>query len=307
MRFHILVVEPTGYKTAHFLYDLAKLVLGGLEQAGHPTTIAANTLEPRRTNVIVGGHLLPESQVHKIVGSGTPYVVAQSEVLHAEGMNHQGQPAHLKKVVLPLLRGAQGVWDLCRRNLPVLEGHDIPAQWLTPGWVPHLEDVPRRAHKDYDFLFYGSVTPHRRSIFQALRGRGYRVKGVFDPVALYRNDLIARSTLQLVPRQTGPTDPGRSMAQLPWTRIVHQIHNRAVPVVEECEDQAWLQDSFLWAPSAAYLDYCEQVLARGPEALEAHAEAAYFALRTRPMSQTIERLLDTLNPGPPPGLELAAV
>ncbi len=288
MRFHIVVIEPQGYRYAHFLYDIVKLVAGGLEQAGHETSLGRNQVDQHCINIVIGGHLLRRKEELTAFREHVPaYVVVQTEILNLDGVNDLKNQGHLDAVYLPLLRGALRCWDLSRTNLARYESWGLQGRWLQPGWVPDLEDVPRKVHKDLPFLFYGSTTKHRVAVIKGLRERGHEVCAVYDPVAMYRNDLIGRARVQLVPRQGG------RMGQLPWTRILHQVHNHAVPVVEACDDQAWLEDLFLTAPQETYLDFCEEVVARTD--LDDQAALAYERLRARPMARIAEWLVDDLN------------
>lgn len=285
MKFQVAVVEPEGYRYAHFLYDIVRLLAGTIEDLGHDCTIAKNNLDPDRVNIIVGAHLVRTArEVQEIMASGVDYVVYQSEIINPDGVNTSGNTRRLEDVYLPLLRGARAVWEGTETNIPSLAAHGIGATWLEPGHHRCLREITHKRTRDIDFLFYGSITPHRAAVFDGLRKRGHTVATAFDPTWMFRNDLIARTRVHLVPRQS------LTMNQLPYWRIVYQLHNRCVTVVEECGHQAWLQDCFLWANSADYEELCHQTLLR-PDRNKV-AAGFHDAFARRPMTDRLGPLVE---------------
>jgi hypothetical protein len=121
-----------------------------------------------------------------------------------------------------------------------------------------------------------------------LQRRGHSVTAVFDPVAVYRNDLIARSKVNLVPKQGG------GMNQLPFGRIAYQVSNRCVTVVERCKHQESLQDLFVWAESEDYVDRCEQILALDRAERDALADRHHDLFADRPLSAKLVPLMQRL-------------
>jgi len=254
-QFQITVIDPDGYRFGHFLHDIIKILCASIESLGYSCVIARNRFSANRVNVVVGAHLIQDPALLSQV-AGLDYIVYQSEVIRHDGINLSRDKERLEKVYIPFLQGANAVWDGTRSNLPELAHFGIDARWLQPGFHPCLKEIHHKRKRDIDFLFYGSTTEHRVALFQALQKRGHQVVVVFDPSALYRNDLIARTKLHLVPRQ------GAGMNQLPYWRIVYQLHNGCIPIVEQCNDMEWLSDCFLWSDTDGYLDLCTATLAR---------------------------------------------
>ena len=94
------------------------------------------------------------------------------------------------------------------------------------GYHPLMEEIHHKKNKDIDFLFCGSITPHRKKLLDELSARGGKIVTMFDDAAMYRNDLIARARIHLAPNQ----DPG--MNHLGSSRITYLLNNHAVVVVE---------------------------------------------------------------------------
>jgi len=155
-----------------------------------------------------------------------------------------------------------------------------------------MEDVVHKPNKDIDFLFYGSVGPWRRSVLQQLEALGYKVRVEFDAVALFRNDLMARSEVVLTLRH------GTGMPHLPQARIFYAVNNRCLVVGEGGLGQEPLEDVFVWTNEPAdVVDLCRATRARRDR--RELAEGFHARLRTRPMAPMVAPLLARLGAAPP--------
>ncbi len=297
MRFNITLIEPSGERYTHFLFDMARYLLASIELSGHDCTIERNRCDPGAINVLIGTHVLVSPlDVDIVLGSARDYVVLQTEILADGSLNGCAIPERLDKVIYPLLLGARAVWDTLDTNIAVLSTHGIRADLLRFGYSPRLEEIVHKRNKDIDFLFYGSVGPWRRSVLQKLESFGYHVRAEFDAVSLYRNDLIARSEIILTLRH------GEGMAHLPQARIIHAVNNRCLVVGEGGHGQETLEDVFLWTnDSASVVDLCRETRARRDR--RDLADLFHDNLKKRPMTAFLGALLSQLEhaaPGPPP-------
>ncbi len=288
MRFNVTLIEPSGERYAHFLYDVARYVMHSIELSGHDCTIERNRCDPSAVNVLIGTHLLASPiDVDVVLGGAREYVVLQSEILTEGSLNGHAVRDRLERVIFPLQRGARAVWDSLDTNLEALARAGIQAEHLRFGYSPRLEEIVHKPHKDIDFLFYGSVGAWRRTVLTKLESLGYRVRVEFDAVSLFRNDLIARSEVILTLRH------GDGMGHLPQARIIYAVNNRCLVVGEGGEGQGPLEDVFVWTNEPeAVVDLCRATRARRDR--RELADSFHDRLRSRPMTAFIEPLLARL-------------
>jgi hypothetical protein len=292
MKFNVVVLEPRGYRFAHLLYDCARLFYHGLENLGHQCHIHKNWFDSSCLNLVIGGHMVEDSQtVAKIRNGGIKYIVLQSEIFKSgtlKAVAAHRDNALLKKrfeeAYLPLLQGASAIWEGVSDNLPELESLGLPAKFYVGGYVPELEEVSLKNERDIDFLFYGSRTPHRNIMLTHLENLGFNVKYDFDSPALFRNDLIARSKVNLSIAQS------EEFSHLPWGRITYLLNNRCLVVGEACREQEWLEHCFLHAPTDEWVALCHQTLTRSNR--EEMREENYERFRRMPMTDQLEPLLE---------------
>lgn len=284
MQFNITVLDMPGFEFTHFLYDTVKLLNYGLSSLGHDCIIGRNNLDPGRLNVLVGGFQLRQAQeAAAIIDSGCRYIVLQTEIVGQDDLNQDGDRERFQRVFLPLMRGAASVWETVDANLPVLQQLEVKAVHLRPGYHPRMEEIAHKRDKDIDYLFYGSISEHRRQLLEALSQRGHRLVVVFDPVALYRNDLIARARINLSMRRAA------KMSHLPSGRIVYLVTNGGLVVGERCDEEPFLHETFLHAETNDWVELCERTLER-PDGVNL-AEEFRDRLKTRPMTEHLEEAL----------------
>jgi hypothetical protein len=285
MKFNISVIHPANYRFTHFLYPMSKLLCSGLESLGHDCCMTRNRLDANRMTILVGGHLLESSQdVEKIAGNG-PYIVYQTELL--DSLHFMGVKDYLQVIYAPLLQRARAVWEATTPiHLPLYEKLGVRAHLLLGGYHPDLEEVVHKRAKDIDFLFYGSVTPHRQEMLRKLEARGHKLITIFDEPAHFRNDYIARTKVHVAPCL------GTALNPFSWTRVCFLLNNRSLIVAEHSSGQEWLQDCFLWADSEHWVDLCEQTLLRPDRELITWDLCERY--KQRPYVNLLQKALDVL-------------
>ena len=274
MRWNVVLIDPPGYRFGHFLHDTARYLVHGLQSLGHDCILSRSNVDGGRMNVLLNAHMLATPADVEQLGR-VPYIVYQTEVIRQGQTNLDPDERH-RKVYLPLLRGARRVWDWSADNVALLQEQGIGADWLRLGHHPALEEIHHKREKDIDFLFYGSVTPHRAAILTALAESGRRVRAEFDVMPLYRNDLIARSRVVLTLRQS------EEMDHLPYFRINYLVNNRSLVAGETGVDGAWMEDVFLGCPPGRTVEHLLETAAR--KDLAEVAQAHHAQLLTRPMT-----------------------
>src|SRR5208282_1614878 len=175
MKFNVAVIDPKGYAYTHFLFYFCKLICHGLESLGHDCIVSRNAFDPGRTNIVVGGHLLSSPDQVDFIARLGPYIVLQSEAIQFGMVGLWDNKPQYQAVYVPLLKRARTVWEVIPHQLPILESMGARAQLFLGGYHPALEEVIHKETKDIDFLFFGSMTPHRQAQLVKLQARGYRL------------------------------------------------------------------------------------------------------------------------------------
>jgi hypothetical protein len=283
MKFNICSIEPQGYPWAHFLDDACRIFCYALETLGYSCSLCSNQIEPDRINIIFGGHLLTTPEQVQSIASSCEYIAIQHEILRSDGVNLSGDLQRLQNVYIPFLRGAVIVWEGTPCNLEPLQRLGLRSSFFRGGYHPWLHDVHTKRERDIDFLFYGSITSHRKKLLEQLSRRGHRVIGLFDPRAPQRNDLIGRAKVHVVPTQ------GPQMKHFAYGRVGYLLNNRGLVVVERSDDQEWMEHCFITATEENWVDVCEQTLLRGDRDLIREEFADRF--RQLPFSDQMQSLV----------------
>lgn len=256
MRFTIVLCSSPQLRYSHFLFDNAHYLMHALESMGHSVHLSGTQVEPGRINILLNSHIMTDpSVVRDLKTRRIRYVVFQTEVLNSQAINGFGDGKHYDEVYLPLMRQADGVWEWTEDNAARLRAIGIQAHNLRLGYHPRMEEIHHKTEKDIDLLWYGSVTAHRRDLLQAIIRRGLRPMVVFDPVAFYRNDLIARARICLSLQQT-PT------SELPTGRVCYLVNNACVVAGEAPPSGHWLDPFWEKTTAERVPDQLADLLAR---------------------------------------------
>ena len=292
MKFSMCIMEMEGYKYSHFLYDVCKNYCYIIERAGYECCMVRNTLYSDRINIIMGTHTLTDpAKVEQIISSGK-YVILQSEVLRENGIAGWPDQKTFHTIYVPLMKRAQAVWDGLEINHPHLRKLGIEPELSVTrfGYLPSMEEIHHKKKKDIDFLYFGSLTPHRKKLIDNLKAKGGNVVYAFDEAAIFRNDLIARARVNLAPNQA----PGINHVT---SKVLYLLNNRCVVVVERCGDQDWVEHCFPSADTEEWVDLCLETIRR-PE-LDQLAGQYFEQYKKLDMTDMIRPLLDKLRPAMP--------
>lgn len=290
MRYAIVLCSPTQFRYTHFLFDTAHALQYALESLGHSVVVSEGQLDGSRLNILLNAHTMRNpGTVEQIHAAKVRYVVHQTEVIKDGFVNGTQDVTHFEQVYLPLLRGAEAVWDWSDPHAEQLRGMGIRAHNLRLGAHPRLREVHHKIEKDVDLLWYGSVTTHRSETLKRLIAAGLRVKAVFDPVAFYRNDLIARTRIVLTLQQAVPS-------HLPYFRIGYLVNNAVIVAGEAPPEPHWIDPFFDKAPNAGIETLLRGLLDRKDADLRALGEARQERFEAEiPMTASLEPLLAELS------------
>ncbi len=285
-RFNLVVIDPPGYRFAHFLFDTTRFLQGAIEESGHACSVRRNDVERGAINILVGVHLIDDPRwVDRLVGSEVPYVVLQTEIVTENGFNGE-RSGLFESVFMPLVRNAVSVWESSEPNLEALRALQIPAGFLRFGYVESIRERLREAPRDLDFFFCGSMTPHRRRVLEKLVSLGYKVEVRFDDASFFRNDLMARAEVLVTLRQSD------QMTHVPAARILHAVNNGCLVAGEHGVSGETVEDLFLWEAQGDVIELLRETRARSDR--REIAETHLARLQSRPMRDFMAPLLATI-------------
>ncbi|GEM_PF-2354915 len=294
MRFNLTLINPATYKYAYLLTDTCRAIAYGLRSLGHRCDLTLNVLEREATNVILGTHLLTEQDAGSIAGSGVPYIAHQSEWLFpGTGTTLVTSSFHhdqFERVCRRFFERADSVWEAYPENRQLLQRFAIPPERIKhlryQGYHADLVDVRHRdwADKDIDVLFFGSVTPRRSKVLNELAAR-VKVVAVLDAPAEFRNDLIARTKLNL------NLHAGEEFHHLSLTRVCTLLNNRCAIVSEDATTHPELQELTIHAPYDRLVSTCLESLASGD--LPKLAEESFRKFQGMPMTEALREIVPT--------------
>ena len=268
MNFQVVLLSPPGYRHAGALAEIAETVVCGLRALGHAAPLVVNQFAPDATNILLGGHLLPEAMLDGLPAGTVFYNLEQVE-------------PHLFEWA-PQLRAAFSrfeTWDYSRRNLDKLAELGIRGRFhlLPVGTVPEMSRIRPAPVQDIDVLFYGAVNEHRRLALKAIQDRGLKVAAVFGCYGAERDGLIARAKLVI--------NLHKHQAQVfEVVRVSYLLANRKAVVTELTPDTEIDPDLRAAVAGAAYhqlAETCAGLIAddAGRAALEQRGFAAISARR----------------------------
>jgi len=245
-----------------------------------------NILYSDRINVLIGAHNLTDpASVQRIQRAGR-YVIIQSEVLREDSSSGWPNKQTWPNIYLPLLQQAAAVWDGLETNRMQLEKFGIKSDNLPHfGYLQAMEEIKHKKNRDIDFLYYGSLTPHRHKLINELKALGGKVVCVFDDPAIFRNDLIARTKINLAPNQAAGINHITS-------KVFYLLNNRAIVVVERCSNQDWIEHCFPFADTEKWAALCMEILHRSD--LDQLAEENYERYKKLKLSYQYLPLLEKL-------------
>lgn len=181
--FNICVIKPPGYIHAHAFDELVELISLSLRDLCFSVTCNANQVVRGARNLVVGIHLLSETDLN-----GLP---AGTIGLNTEQL--ASAPDRWRQAVM-VFAARFPVWDYSDMNLSFLrqQGFDSVRK-LGIGYHQGLRRLPRAENQDIDVLFYGSLGPRRQSVLDQLCLHGLYVESVFGVYGSERDALISRA------------------------------------------------------------------------------------------------------------------
>jgi hypothetical protein len=190
MRFHIVHIVPN--PRLHGLYGYSELIASlqwGLNELGHETTAAVNSIGRERTNIVLGGQMIAASEIKQFPAGTIFYNLEQLAEISPENL----------WPVWKSIASEFRVWEYSQRNMGVWEQFQpkFPVTLVPVGWSPILRRIPKVANEDIDVLFYGLTSNARFAAFHSLCHAWVKCVYACGFYGKERDDLIARAKIVL--------------------------------------------------------------------------------------------------------------
>jgi hypothetical protein len=213
---YVLVVSPANYTHSQALYDLAMGFSRSLQDLGHRAELIVDPLKiiAGGKTLVLGAHLVPK---HGGVMTEGEYVIFNTEQVPTD----LSQSPWFTPEYLQILKTFP-VWDYSGVNQTNLSAHGINATLVPIGYHPVQSNIARQEsvnvcgggksgkqkvdycewsgkapeYLDVDVAFFGSSTPRRQAVVDALREKGLVVVTPLSYGA-HRDKIIARSKVLL--------------------------------------------------------------------------------------------------------------
>jgi hypothetical protein len=182
--FNVTLIQPPDYEHSLALEEAADYLHATLLACGYPSVRTTNRLAADAYNVILCAHLLRAEDMPLIPSDS---IVFNSEELYDVGgwHFHSGAYREILKTCC--------VWDYAFRNLALIPHEHkslIPFRFCA---ALRRADAGRADGGGRSLLFYGSITPRRRQVLDALQARGIEVETVFGVYGARRDEKMFRS------------------------------------------------------------------------------------------------------------------
>lgn len=227
------------------------------------------------SNVVLNAHRA--SQIHEDIPAGS-IIYNLEHIIPAA--NQVGLFRSVIEFLNTLKTGRFVLWDYQRGNVEYLRTLGIKVRHIPFGYHPCFERVTPVA-QDIDVLFFGTLTPRRERVLNAIKRAGIQHKFVFQDGLLYgseRDQLIARAKI-IVNLHRIEKHP------LEVVRINYLLANKCFVISERGNDEV---ENMSYEDALVFVDYtdvvstCIEYLSKDREVI---ASRGREIIRARPMEQ----------------------
>lgn len=272
------------------LHDMIQWFEAGFRELNHHVT-AGNTLAPGAINLIwensARGHALALKE------SGVTYGIVGTEIPDGTGFNWRSDPPWPERwrAFEELAHGASFIWSMIENSV-VDYSRFAPTGFMELGYSDLLIPYQARWDPEFDFGFYGLLTPHRQAVLEEL---GRYCKIITPKTMLLPSELsafISQCRIGINFRQS-PQWPIPSPTRL--GRLLHARRGAVSEYVPIPTRQGLC--AAIAGPTENFPEYCLDRLGRD---WKQDAEDSLERYRTTmPMKDILERLLDATIAGNP--------
>lgn len=282
----IVLVQPDGFPDSGIFLEIAETLQAGFRALGYDANIVANVVRFGVPIILLAGHLMTPADARKLPTGAIIYNLEQIRPgAWAANPNY-----------FDILR-RHTVWDYDARNAAAIidatgnrDVHHVPV-----GYMPELTRIAPATNQDIDVLFYGSITPRRHAVFEAIAATGVGMHAAFRVYGAERDALIARAKVVL-----------NLHAHDNWgfeaVRLSYLLANRKAVVCEAASPDdvdADLRDGLALSPYDRLVDACI-ALVRDETARRRLENAGFAAFSRRDETVLLQRALHATPVHTPP-------
>jgi hypothetical protein len=263
-------------------------VIVGLEAAlndlGVPCSRTENLFVEDAVNIVIGAVIFVSKPIIEALrGRPYVYVLYQMEQL-AAGLGHlPNYPDYLE-----LMRNASYIWDYSHTNIEHLAKLHITNVIHVPaGYNKSLEVLQHDQIKDIDVLFFGSMSPRREEIIQALRTQGVKTSAANNAYGEERNSMITRAKIVLNLHSS-------EMNTLEEIRISFLLINKCFVISEHSDHNPYF-DGVVFCPYEQIVETCVTYLRSGDETRQVIADKGYLAIQKLDYTSSVKEALKQMS------------
>jgi hypothetical protein len=267
-------------------FDLLKYCF---EELGIEYNSGFNELRKDYNNILFIPYSIPQFSNYALDYTYIPYQMEQIAL--------RGNESFVKDIkfrsYIRLLKNASEIWDYSTANIAFLNSLNInQTELLKFGYHEKMEVLDPDKEKNIDVLFYGTISPRRIKILDALAQRGYKTKYLWNLFGEERNTYIEKAKIIL--------NFGRlTMPVLEEQRLSFLLNNRCFIISEKPVTKQYLpyQEGIVYCEYDKLIETCEIYLKPENEHLrEKIARQGYETFKKEKMVDKLKLVLKTSSP-----------
>jgi hypothetical protein len=198
--FNLTLIQPAGYSHSLALAEVIEYLQHMVAACGFDARTSVNRLSTDMHNIVFCAHLLNEQQASKLP---LDTIIFNSEQL----TDREGW--HFKSGVYRTLLGQFHIWDYSLANLPLLDRGRT--SFIPFHYCAGLRRNAGGTSDNGNLLFYGSISPRRKLMLEALKAAGIPVRVMFGIYGVERDRELfsARAVLNLHKAEADVFEPIR--------------------------------------------------------------------------------------------------
>lgn len=222
---NVCIIRPEGYLWSSVFQEMAELIAFSIEDNGYQVKISENFLDTSALNIMIGCHLADISLI--------PQIPKNTIIFNTEQIG-QGPQIWNERVIKFVDKFES--WDYSLENIIKLKSLGIKQPKLFQfGYHPKLERLSN-SQKEIDVLFYGSITPSRLNVLNAIEASGLKLKKIFGLFGAERDYYIERSKIILNLHQHD--------SKIFEIVRVHYLMNNSKVVVTQCDHDSKIDANY---------------------------------------------------------------